>query len=102
MTQRISTCLPEAPEPRVRGYRSSRPWLARAYGLKRSFTWLTDAGFAAAEERARNLPGAFARFTPEQLAQIRSCGYDGPWVLGRGAPMRKDLPQDGFPRAVRE
>lgn len=82
------SCEPAAPTGR-RGGGCRRPSVARAYGVKRSFTWLTDAGFAAAEERLRRLPNFLERFTPGQLAEIQA--YDGPWLLGRGAPMREDL-----------
>ena len=69
--------------------RRSWPKVAFSIGIKRT---LTGVSFEGAEERMRARGSLLSRLTPEDFEAIRE--YDGPWVLGRGAPLRNDLPHD--------
>jgi hypothetical protein len=77
---------------------TKRPWRPRnhwqfthAFGLKRSYTWFTAKGMEAAERRLANHVPFIDTLSPEALARLLACDYDGPWVRGRGVPLRKDL-----------
>jgi len=76
-----------------------RPWGPRnhwqfthAFGLKRSVTWFSKAALEAAERRLANHVPFIDTLSPEALARLLACDYDGPWVRGRGVPLRTDLP----------
>lgn len=74
-----------------------RPWRPRqhwqfthAFGLKRTVEWFPEAAIEAAERRLANHVPCIDTLSPEALARLLACDYDGPWVLGSGAPLRKD------------
>jgi hypothetical protein len=75
-----------AHQPRIRTRTRRQPWeFTRAYGVRRSFTWISPE---AAERRLQNHTLLIDRLSPEALAVVRS--YDGPWTAAPGAALLRD------------
>jgi hypothetical protein len=78
----------------IRDHAPKRPWRPRchwqftqAFGVKRSYTWITAKGMEAAERRLENHVSFLSKLSPEALDRVLS--YDGPWTAA--PPVRKDL-----------
>lgn len=81
----------------VHNHPTKRPWKPRhhwqfrqAFGVKRSFTYITVMGMEAGDRRLANHVSFLERMSDAELARLLAHDYDGPWVEGRGAPLLGD------------